>query len=134
MQNAELTVKDTPASVNNQWAGLFKETRNRIPGLSLNWNISAKGNGDGFIIQLTPSVSNIYKPDTIFFFPDEKSIIDNTAEQKITKNRGKYLLKLKKSPYASGKPERLKGVMVWKNGKNTGIAEQAIRVDVPVIY
>jgi DsbC/DsbD-like thiol-disulfide interchange protein len=133
---AELTltlpVKDKIPKQDNRWIKQFALARKNLPFSSSNWQISARDNQSEFILQLIPPAGLKDEILTIFFFPEEKEMIDHVADQELSRFNSGYRLKLRKSPYAQKPTERLSGILITQTGRDSSGLYKALKIDIPV--
>jgi DsbC/DsbD-like thiol-disulfide interchange protein len=130
----ELAVKNEAPVLNRKWIRQFEQAGEKLPVSSSNWKISVTGDDQGFIMQLTPPAGFSGSLSNIFFFPQEKKIIDHSSEQQLIRTQTGYLLKMKKSPYVLQLPLQLSGVLVSEAGWYGAGLRKALLVDLPVQY
>lgn len=114
------------------WASAFQETRMALPEpLPAEWKANARWEGDQIRVTLTPNPNTTLPNSTVFFFAEEKAIVDyTTTELTVTNQRLEGLLH--PSRYARGPIEHIRAVVVAENGWQTSTGPRAYHIDVPI--
>ena len=128
----EIPVNYGVYKANDNHTRQFKETRKKLPDPSSDWQISARNSEKKFIVKLNapPACNGVL--GNIFFYPEEKGIIDHSANQEMVKTDRGFILKLKKSPYEIKSPGRLKGIIVSETGWFDSDSAKALQIDIAI--
>lgn len=135
--NAELKIKFVVRDLNsgrrNRWAETFDKIRTELPSDFPGWKVGANAEGRKIRVLLEPSVRSAARLKEVYFFAEDKAVIDYSAAQKFLKKGNVYYLSLVKAEAAAKKaPSRLRGVLVSQTGWEKGRPEKALKVDVPI--
>ncbi len=107
----------------------FKLARNQIPQATEGWKLAKKASDDKSVtLTLTPPAQYSGELKDVYFFVEQKKVIDSDAEQLLKKVDGGYELTL-----AKGKkplPEVLSGILSAKSGFDS--PSQAYQVSVSI--
>ena len=107
----------------------FAQARSRIPGAAAGWTFAAKAGARG--ISLAFRAPRGISARGGYLFVDQPLVADYAAPQGFERIAGGYRLTISPAPNASGKLERLTGVLVVE-GRAGSKSRTAVHVDVPV--
>ena len=120
-----------------EWMPRIERSVARSPRPSLEWNVEARIDPQGFIAIDVGGGADAAKLDDVFFFPYQPGLIENAAPQRLVAmesmyGRVAYQLRVEISRMAAGLPSRLSGILVSRSGWSDGGTEGAIEFDVPL--
>ena len=128
-----LPVKSAPSPLTSE-ASLFANARADMPVSMPSWSIEATGYSGSYVLQITPPSGKSIDMEGAYFFPIDDTAIEHASPQPISKEGNSYLIALQQSEYATGKAERLSGVLVAGEGKSWDSegSTRAIKIDTVV--
>ena len=127
----DLAAAPTAPAPDQRWTEAFAVTRQALPVVSEAWSIAASGASGTLELRLTPRVGARPELAGVTFFPHREDLIENAAEQELSRAGDAYVLRIKTSSLAATMPERIAGVLVSDGGWLAGQPERALAVDVP---
>lgn len=114
------------------WASAFQETRMAFPEpLPAEWQANAHWEDQQIRVTLTPTAASALPNSTVFFFAEEKAVVDYTTTELMPQNERLEAL-LTPSRFARGPLERLRAVVVAEHGWQTATGPRAYHIDVPI--
>jgi thiol:disulfide interchange protein/DsbC/DsbD-like thiol-disulfide interchange protein len=130
----EIPVARRAPEVDNAWATLFRETRNRLPKAVPEWDVTAEVTEEGYRLRAEAGSANSSVPETVYFFAAVTSVLAHAQPQGRTRVAGGFTLDLAGSPYALAPTPRLRGVLLAEDGQRWAQDGDvvAMAVDVPV--
>jgi DsbC/DsbD-like thiol-disulfide interchange protein len=125
------------AATDAEWMPRIERSVARCPRPTLEWNVEAKIDPQGFIAINVGGGADAVKLDEVLFFPYQPGLIENAAPQRLVAmesmyGRVAYQLRVEISRMAAGLPSRLSGILVSRSGWSDGDKEGAIEFDVPL--
>ncbi len=108
--------------------------RTAIPIENSAWNTSAVAYTNSFALRVTPPAIADADLGGAYFFPSELTVLEHAADQPIHEDDGSFVFALQASDYASGTPDRLRGVLVAAEGRylDADRTARALAVDAPL--
>lgn len=125
-----LPVSSQVPQINESWGNRFEETRRQLPVRILDWNVIAEVGDDEIVLSLTPPEWYADSLSGVFFFPHMKGLIDNAAEQRLSRTDGTYTLTIDRNRNQPNLPDTLTGVIVSDDGWRGAGSEKALLVEV----
>ncbi len=133
---ADLSIKIPVASktpeINKPWGKDFIRAREDLPQTAKDWQIKAKEEKDDLVLQLKAPKRKDVSLSKVYFFPNNASLIDHLAEQKLTKTKEGYELTLKKSNFYPQDLKSVKGVLTSKEGWGAKVGSKGLEVDAAI--
>lgn len=123
-------VETTSPQINSSTANIFKEARQRLPQSKVKVKTIRK---EGIVQLQVPVSESDWKSVTgVYFFPEQKDVIDHAVEPMVAINSSStsYLVNLKGSDEIGVKKETLKGVLVIQTKNSDEI--QAFDIESPI--
>lgn len=113
-------------------AALFSAARSLSPGVSAAWKFSAEATPEGYRLIATPVGTGIAQPSgELYFFSQDASVVDNKADQPVTREGERVVATLRRAADASEAAPRLRGMWVAAGGWQAG--RTAAAIDIPVV-
>ena len=122
-----LPVKAEPPRPDTRWVEVFAEARSKLPLKATDWQISASRKANELLIRLNPPQWFTFPFKEVTFFPYKMGFIDNIAPQKIVKENGSYLLKIKLADNAEV-PSEIEGILVNEDGWRGPGSEKSLEI------
>ncbi len=107
----------------------FLETRSRMPQPPAGWSLSAEAGPRA--VSLAFRAATRMSPRGAYLFVDQPLLVEYASPQGFERTGDGYRVTATPAPNASGRPERLTGVLVVENRAGTR-ARTAVKVDVAV--
>ncbi len=131
-----LPVRDE-METDTEWLARLERAQAQCPRPSLEWNVEARVDRQGFIALDISAGEQETKLEDVFFFPYDTGLIENAAPQRLSViaspyGRAAYQLTVEISRMAAGVPSRLSGILVSSSGWSGGDGARAIEIDVPL--
>lgn len=104
-------------------ASAFTSTRAKIPVAAKDWNLTASEQDGKLVLRIDPP-QGIALKDDVQFFAASGPLIEYSAPQTTSVDGRVVTMRLARSPYLTGAPKRIDGVLVAANGA-------AFEIDVP---
>jgi thiol:disulfide interchange protein DsbD len=95
-----------------QWAGLFREARNRLPKVVDGWSVEAELTDSGYRLSVESSDDRLSPPDAVYFYASGGDVLDHAAPQEVVVESGRLTLELAGSAYARQPSPLLEGVLL----------------------
>ena len=113
-------------------ASAFAITRAKLPVSADDWNITASEDDGQFVLRIVPPQGAALGDGDgdVQFFAASGPLIEYSAPQTTSADGGVVTMRLVRSPYLTGTPERINGVLLAANGLRTGVPA-AFEFDVP---
>jgi thiol:disulfide interchange protein len=128
---AELTLKLpvglSEAVVDDRWQAKFEAARSALPVRAQPWTIEASKAADGYLLRLQPG--DRVNLETAHFFAADPGVIDYAAPQEFKRSGDSFEVSVKRSEFASGAADRIRGVLVMPRSSGA----PAVELDVPVV-
>ncbi|HEX7706575.1 MAG TPA: thioredoxin family protein [Thermoanaerobaculia bacterium] len=109
-------------------ASAFTSTREKLPIPADDWNIVASEQDGQFVLRIEPSQGVVLDGD-IQFFAASGPLIEHSEPETTSVDGRVVTMKLVRSPYLTGAPERFNGILLAANGVRAGPV--AFEFDVP---
>jgi thiol:disulfide interchange protein/DsbC/DsbD-like thiol-disulfide interchange protein len=110
-------------------ASAFASTRAKLPASASDWNITASEQDGQFVLRLDPP-PGLTLDGNVQFFAASGPLIEYSAPQTTSVGDGIVTMKLVRSPYLTGTPQRISGILLAANGARGG-GPAAFELDVP---
>jgi thiol:disulfide interchange protein len=126
----ELPVQSTPPLLAKEWIDSFQKARKHLPQQPWVINIEREGSLIRLHLKVSPALEGTF--ESADFFPEEKNILDPSANIYLTPlegQPGEYVIALKGEDQAL-QTQTLKGVLVLHN--DTSHVSEALEVDAPI--
>ncbi|HEU4559375.1 MAG TPA: thioredoxin family protein [Longimicrobium sp.] len=115
-RSLELPVRAAPPTPSGD-AALIRRYAGRLPVEHAQWATRAARTDSGFVLDVAPPRGWTGSLGGAYFFPANPALLDHVAAQPVGRTAaGKYRLRLTRSAYLSGKPERIEGVLALADG------------------
>lgn len=124
-----LTVKDQTPSF-SEWKDIFDDIRKQLSQNIKDWHIEAKVDQNKIFLYLKKPDWFTKKLRTILFLPYDSNLIDHTAVQRISLDRGIYKLELKRSSYSNKTPQQIEGILISNYGWDKKGEIKALKINV----
>jgi thiol:disulfide interchange protein len=125
--NLKLPVRNSETVADSRWQEKFEATRLKLPGTAQGWLVNASSNSDEYVLKLRPA-SRVDLDGTHFFAADP-GVINHAAPQSFKRSGDSFEVSVKRSEFASGAADRLRGVLVMPRSSGA----PAVELDVPVV-
>lgn len=123
-----IPVKNEIPKSDPKWIESFTSARSKLPIILSDWKISTNKQKDKFIISAEkPTWFNGDLSD-IQFYPFEQMLIDNYADQKLTKTENGFSLEIVRATDTQVDPQILEGVLVSKEGWRGNNSERGLNI------
>jgi thiol:disulfide interchange protein DsbD len=130
--NLEMEVEDDEPQKSELWAGQFESTRKKLPIENENWIFNADITDYRVYIKLNPLRNNYSPLEKMLFFPEQQGIINNAADQVLTKKGGGYELEIERDRMGTFIPNILTGVLIIES-KNGEVREKiGFKLELPL--
>src|SRR5688572_12847543 len=93
----------------------FASTRAKLPRPADGWNIAASEQDGQFVLRIDPPQGVALDGD-VQFFTASGPLIEYSAPQTTSVDGGVVTMRLVRSPYLTGTPERINGILLAANG------------------
>ena len=130
--NLELKIKNDAPESNEMWAASFEVTRKNLPVENGDWIFNAEITEYRVYIKLTSLKDNNPTFDRMLFFPQQQGIINNAADQVLTKEGNGYKLEIHRDRMGNSIPEILNGVLVVERQLPEGKEQKGIKLNLPL--
>jgi thiol:disulfide interchange protein/DsbC/DsbD-like thiol-disulfide interchange protein len=110
-------------------ASAFASTRAKLPIPADDWNIAASEQDKQFVLRIDPP-QDVVLDRSVQFFAASGPLIEYSAPQTTSVDRGVVTMRLVRSPYLTGTPKRINGILLAANGGRGG-GPAAFELDVP---
>lgn len=129
----DIPIGEGPVVPSEPAASAFASTRAKVPVPADDWNITASEDGKHFTLRIDPPEGITLGDDRgdVQFFAASGPLIEYSAPQTTSVDGGVVTMRLVRSPYLTGTPERINGILLATNGARGG-APAAFALDVPV--
>ena len=111
------------------WADKFEALKREIPITEAGWQISADHSAGEFVFELTPPEWFESNLTNVRFFPFDKGLITNAAEQTLSLTETGYRLAVPVDRNLIDTPTSLQGILVSSDGWRGPESEPALAVD-----
>ena len=119
-----------PVGPAGQAASAFASTRAKLPIATTDWKITASEEDKQFALRITPRQDLALGRD-VQFFAASGPLIEYSAPQPTTIEGRTVTMRLVRSPYLTGTPKKIDGILLATTGASRG-APVAFEIDVPV--
>ena len=129
-----LPVRATSPEPDPRWSELFRDTRAHLPREVAGWTVEAELEGEGYRLTVRKDEQALSLPDSVYFFPAQKSVLAHAAPQEATYEGDVLRLSLSPSPYAQNPVPVLRGVLLAEDGSGWDPEDRtpALAVEAPV--
>jgi thiol:disulfide interchange protein/DsbC/DsbD-like thiol-disulfide interchange protein len=117
-----------PVAPSEAAAAVFASTRAKLPIPADDWNIAASEQDKQFVLRIEPPQGVTLDGD-MQFFAASGPLIEYSAPQTTSVDGGVVTMTLVRSPYLTGTPKRINGILLAAHGVRGG--PTAIELDVP---
>ncbi|MGW8267910.1 MAG: protein-disulfide reductase DsbD domain-containing protein, partial [Longimicrobiales bacterium] len=130
----QIPVEGRSPEADPRWAGLFAETRNRLPRTLPEWSLAAEVTEGGYRLTVEAQGEGTPVPEEVYFYAGEKNVLAHAEPQTLTSRESGFSLDLAGSPYALRPSTALRGVLMAEGGGSWDPAGEvvAMAVEVPV--
>ena len=114
------------------WTDRFEALRLEMPISEAGWDITAQHNAGEYVFDITPPS---WLEDTLTevrFFPYDKGLITNAAEQTLARTETGYRLTVQADRNLVDSPATLTGLLVTSDGWRGPNSESALAIDLPL--
>ncbi len=125
-----LAVLDEVPKPDPEWLQAFSLTRNRLPIVSIDWQIQAGFSGDKIIMEIKPPAAIDYRLSGLYFFPEHPELIQHAAPQNLKQFSGRYVLEIPLSVNYPKSLKELRGVLFSPEGWRGKNSERALEVNI----
>ena len=126
----DVPIAESPAGPAEPASSAFASARAKLPVPADDWNIAASEEGGQLVLRIDPPQD--VAPDAgMQFFAGSGPLIEYSAPQPTSVEDGIVTMRLVRSPYLTGTPERVSGILLTANG-GVGGEPTAFEFDVPV--
>lgn len=127
-----LPVSQLAPEFDSQRADQFNAAREKLPVEATEWVFGAAVDDSLIQIWIRPPEWFADSLRGVYFFPHDKAIIHNAAEQTLEVTGSGYSLVVPRFQNATSDPERITGVLYAESGWRGPGSEKAITIDIPV--
>jgi thiol:disulfide interchange protein/DsbC/DsbD-like thiol-disulfide interchange protein len=120
----DVPIGASPAAPAGPAVSAFASTRAKLPAATNDWKIAASEEGKELVLRLDPP-QGVALDGKVQFFAGSGPLIEYSAPQPTSVEGGVVTMKLTRSPYLTGTPQRINGVLLTANGS-------AFELDVPL--
>lgn len=110
-------------------ASAFASTRAKLPATTAGWNIAASERDGQFVLRIDPP-QGVALDGNVQFFAASGPLIEYSAPQTTSVDGAVVTMRLVRSPYLTGRPARINGILLAANGVRGG-GPAAFELDVP---
>lgn len=89
----DLRVSEIATEVDPRWAAQLERTRSAYPVDAVDWRFSFARDGRSLVLQVT-APGSVEPPRRLVFFPDASGIIENAAEQTVTRQNNQARIRM----------------------------------------
>ncbi|HEX7154343.1 MAG TPA: thioredoxin family protein [Thermoanaerobaculia bacterium] len=125
----DVPIGQGPVAPSEPAASAFATTRAKLPVPAADWNITASEQDQRFVLRIDPP-QGVAVDGNVQFFAASGPLIEYSAPQPASVEGGIVTMKLVRSPYVTGKPQRINGVLLAAKG-GPGGGPAAFEFDVP---
>lgn len=125
----DIPIGDRPVGPSEPAASAFAAMRAKLPIAAKGWNIAATVRGEQFVLRIEPPQGVAIDRD-VQFFAASGPLIEYSAPQKTNIDGRAVTMTLVRSPYLTGAPKRINGVLLAAN-RIRGGQPAAFEFDVP---
>ena len=118
-----------PVGPSGAAASAFASTRAKLPIPAEGWNITASEHDKQFVLRIDPP-QGVSLDGDVQFFAASGPLIEYSAPQTTSVDGGVVTMRLVRSPYLTGTPQRINGILLAANGARGG-GPAAFEFDVP---
>lgn len=126
-----LPIAASPSRNNPRHAASFNRFRAMVPVVERSWRMSASRTSEGFALSVQTPSRRSFAPSSLRFFASDGPLIEHAAPQQPVVQGDHVTIAIKRSPYLTGVPKRIRGVLVGAQPLTDGGA-RAIEVDAPI--
>ncbi|HVS32085.1 MAG TPA: thioredoxin family protein [Thermoanaerobaculia bacterium] len=125
----DVPIGEGPVVPSEPAASAFARTRAKLPISAEDWNIVASEHDQQFVLRIDPPQGVALDGD-VQFFAASGPLIEYSAPQTTSVDGGVVTMRLVRSSYLTGRPERINGILLVANGVRGG-GPAAFEFDVP---
>ena len=126
----DVPIGEGPAAPSEPAASAFASTRAKLPVAAEGWNIGASEQDGQFVLRID-APQGVTLGSDVQFFAAGGPLIEHSAPQPTRVDGSVVTMRLVRSPYLTGTPERIHGILLAaKGGRGGGPA--AFELDVPL--
>lgn len=135
--DAELSLNvpivEEESQILNMWDEQFRVVRSQLPVEDPNWKVTAEASKNQLRLKLAldPASSNRI-PSEMFFFPDKKGIIENSATQTLARDERGFELLIQLNPMNTDTLTEVSGMLVSDDLWVAGNTRHALTISTPV--
>ncbi len=123
----DVPIGKDPVAPTEPAAAAFASTRAKLPISAKEWNIAASEQEKQFVLRIKPP-PDVALDGNVQFFAASGPLIEYSAPQTTSIDGGILTMRLVRSPYLTGTPKRINGILLAANGKG---GPAAFEFDVP---
>jgi thiol:disulfide interchange protein/DsbC/DsbD-like thiol-disulfide interchange protein len=125
----DVPIGGSPVAPSNPAASAFANARANLPMPADGWNIAASAQEKELVLRIDPP-QGVALDGNVQFFAASGPLIEYSAPQATSVDGGVVTMRLVRSPYLTGAPKRINGVLLAANGVRGG-GPAAFEFDVP---
>ena len=125
----DVPIAKVPVTPSESAASAFASTRAKLPVWARDWKIVASENNGQLVLRIDPP-QGVVLDGNVQFFAASGPLIEYSAPQATSVDDGVVTIRLVRSPYLTGAPKRINGILLAANGARGG-TPAAFEFDVP---
>lgn len=125
----DIPIGKGPVAPSEPAASAFASTRAKLPIPADGWNIAASEQDKHLVLRIDPP-QGVDLDGPLQFFAATGPLIEYSAPQTTSVDGGVVTMRLVRSPYVTGAPKRINGILVAANGARAD-GPAAFEIDVP---
>lgn len=125
-----IPVKERKPEPDKRWIRRFAATRQNMPKKFSDWQVNASAKNGQILIHIIPPPWFKEELTDISFFPEQEGLIDLLGKRQFQRSEDEYFLEVQRSIFTERLPQRLKGVLISRDGWSRSGQEKALTVDV----
>ncbi|HEX8616905.1 MAG TPA: protein-disulfide reductase DsbD domain-containing protein [Thermoanaerobaculia bacterium] len=125
----DVPIGESPVAPSGPNASAFASTRAKLPRGTDDWKIAATEEGEQFVLRIDPP-QGVALDGNVQFFAGSGPLIEYSAPQATSVSGDVVTMRLKRSPYLTGRAARINGILLAANGAAGG-GPAAFELDVP---
>lgn len=115
----DIPIAETPATPSEPAASAFAATRAKLPVAANDWNITATEQNGQFVLRIDPA-DGVGLGSDVQFFAASGPLIEYSAPETTSVDGGIVTMRLVRSPYLTGAPQRFNGILLAANAGGGG--------------
>ncbi len=127
-----LPVSAGKAEADPRWGPLLAQARSELPRPLTGWVTDVSQTGEGILVRLKPPASGGREISKVVFFPEGEGIIENAAEQKLSRDGDGWVLRVAAAE-GIGSRATVDGLLVAEPGWGEAMQGAAAQVSLPVV-